>query len=465
MAKRAWTIGLLALLAACSDPDVPVQLADATAETAAGDAQIAPPDTADVADVPAIADVADVADVSDVADTPDIPDIPAPPDVPDVADTALPDLPPPDVWTYELPPGPDAWPATCPPLADGPDAAATADGGADAAWITSGGCNPSCPNAPVPVITVLEGDAVVPQTTLHLHGSSSYGVTNCAPDANKPVVKYKWTTSQPAGSAMPFQPSDTFANPIFLPDTAGVYDFCLTVTDATGVSACAPACVHALVVPDNAVHVELLWNTPADPDQNDTGPAAGADMDLHFAHPLAIGPDVDCDGVADPWFNNPFDCFWFNNSPAWGSATSYADDPTLDLDDTDGAGPENLNLTQPEGAAGDPQAYAVGAHYWHDHGFGVSYATVNLYLFGALTLHISGVKMAMWDMWYVGKLNWPNALAGGTAEPFTLCRQTGNPCQPGGKMWDPNGCGLCITPCYVTPNAPLTGVVPPPWCP
>ena len=40
-----------------------------------------------------------------------------------------------------------------------------------------------------------------------------------------------------------------------------------------------------------------------------------------------------------------FDCFWFNAHPNWGSFDpSVDDDPGLDRDDTDGAGPENLFL-------------------------------------------------------------------------------------------------------------------------
>ncbi len=56
----ARTIGLLAVLAACSDPDVPVPPVDARAETAVSDAQLAPL-AADVADVTPFADGPDVA--------------------------------------------------------------------------------------------------------------------------------------------------------------------------------------------------------------------------------------------------------------------------------------------------------------------------------------------------------------------------------------------------------------------
>lgn len=325
---------------------------------------------------------------------------------------------------------------------------------------------------PIAKIEVTEGDEVIPQTTLHLKGDGSKGAGGQA------IKTYKWTAKQPAGSAKGFAPSATFPNPTFVPDAAGEYEFCLDVVDVNGVKSCAQTCQKVLVVPNNAVHVELLWDTPADPDQTDTGPGAGADEDLHFANYLASGPDLDCDGTGDPWFNNPFDCFWFNNSPQWGSVNpAIKDDPTLDLDDTDGAGPENLNLEHPEGDASLPRWYAIGVHYWNDHGYGVSYSTINVYLFGAVALHVDKVLQNPLDMWYVGKLNWPNQLTGTNTPPLTVCYQTAgskpgdvcadaaNPGKPNPvKMWQPKG-EWCITPCYVNPTfAATTGGATPSNC-
>ncbi len=316
-----------------------------------------------------------------------------------------------------------------------------------------------------PKIVVTEGNEVVPQTTLHMKGDGSKGMEGQA------IQSYKWTAKQPAGVNKGFQPSSIFPNPTFVPDAAGEYEFCLEVTDENGVNSCGPACQKVLVVPNNAVHMELLWDTPADPNQTDTGPAAGADMDLHLANYLASGPDIDCDGTGDPWFNNPFDCFWFNNSPEWGTSNkAVKDDPTFDLDDTDGAGPENLNLEQPEGTAAVPHGYAVGAHYWNDHQFGVSYATVTIYVLGAVALKIGNVPMNPLDMWYIGKLNWPNQLVGGSAPVVTVCYQTpgskpGDVCSKTAKMWETKG-EWCITPCYANPTfAATTGGATPSNCP
>jgi hypothetical protein len=313
--------------------------------------------------------------------------------------------------------------------------------------LTAWGVKAFCPFA---IVHVLEGEEVVPQTQLHLKGDQSY-----APGGGT-IKKYQWTAKQPAGSAKSFAPNAAFATPTFQPDAAGEYQFCLDVWDQNNTKSCTPACVTVLVVPNNAIHIELLWDTPADADQTDAGEMAGADVDLHFAHPLAVKPDQDCDGSPDPWFANPYDCFWFNPNPNWGGASAAGnDDPSMDLDDTDGAGPENLNLEQAEGTADEPFTYSIGVHSYQDNGYGNSFATVNLYLNGVLALAIAKVELEPLDMWYVGKLHWPHLGMGGSLPMFTVCKQSGDACigakdptnPKGGAMWQASG-DWCITPEY-----------------
>lgn len=307
--------------------------------------------------------------------------------------------------------------------------------------LTGRGVAQPCPAA---VVKVAEGSEVVPQTNLHLQGSLSL-----SPIGGK-VVKYLWTVTQPAGSNQPLLPSATFPNPTLTANAAGLYQFCLDVWDDQGVKSCKPKCAEVLVAPPQgqALHIELLWDTPTDPDQTDSGPAAGADLDLHFAHPLSSGTeDIDCDGKGDPWFDNLMDMFWFTPLPDWGAAYASADNPSLDLDDTDGAGPENLNLEAPEGTLAEPAAYSVGVHYWSDHGYGPSTATVAIYLYGTLAVELKA-KLKPLDMWYVGKLTWPNTLSGGSAKPFATCYQSGYSCPAGKNLtWAAKG-DFCVTPCY-----------------
>ena len=259
--------------------------------------------------------------------------------------------------------------------------------------------------APTAVIEVQEGEEVIPQTQLHLIGSQSYSDTGV-------VTTYAWSVEQPAGSMSVFLPSASYPDPTFEVNVAGVYTFRLTVTDSSGASSVIESNYTVQVIPDEAIHVELLWSTPGDPDETDQGPEAGADLDLHFTHPsAATEPDLDGDGEPDPWFNQPFDCFWFNPSPDWGATADDADDPGLDRDDTDGAGPENVNLNVPE----DGVTYTIGAHYWGDHGYGPSLATVRVYVHGVLVFQTEEVSLSSKDMWWTATIDWPS----GQVTPIT----------------------------------------------
>ena len=257
-------------------------------------------------------------------------------------------------------------------------------------------------NCPTAVIQVLEGDAVVPQTVLHLDGSQSYATGSS-------IGTYKWTVTQPNGSVSKYSPTDAAKTVTFQPNVAGEYTFCLVVTDAGGKESCAPGCKLVKVLPDQAIHVELTWHTPGDTDESDEGPEKGSDLDLHFAHPYAATSiDLDGDGSPDPWFADTYDCFWYNCGSGkvleWGSYDPNIDDnPHLDRDDTDGAGPENLNLTLPE----DAHTYSVGVHYYNDHKYGPSTATVRVYVYGAL-VYEAALLLNNHDLWYVATIDWPS---------------------------------------------------------
>lgn len=319
-------------------------------------------------------------------------------------------------------------------------------------------------NCPQAKASVAEGEQVVPQTVLHLKGDASL-----APGGGS-ITKYEWKVeAQPEGSKQTFVPNKNTPNPTFQANVAGEYRFSLTVWDDSSppVKSCEPqALLIVLAVPSQALHVELLWKTPADSDETDTGQGVGSDLDLHFAHPLAQGPDQDCDGTPDPWFSSPFDAFWFNQYPKWGSAGSDDDDARLDLDDTDGAGPENINLNAPQGTAAEPFQYPVGVHYWNDFGFGKSYAAVRIYVLGTQKVELADQELKPVDMWYVGKINWPNKEMGGEGPVLQQCFQSGsacvakkNPADPkAGKMWQASG-APCITPCYLSPLANSSSAV------
>ena len=142
--------------------------------------------------------------------------------------------------------------------------------------------------------------------------------------------------------------------------------------------------------------------------ETDVGAEVGTDMDLHFVHAkyaVGSGFDGDGDGQDDPWYNQPFDCFWFNKHPNWGTFDPTAnDDPSLALDDTDGAGPEVVLLAVPQNGA----KYLIGAHYWSDHGLGETRARVRVFIYGA-PVHTAEHDLGLRDFWCVVSVDWPSA--------------------------------------------------------
>jgi hypothetical protein len=303
------------------------------------------------------------------------------------------------------------------------------------------GVERECPTA---VIVVRQGEEVIPQTVLDLIGSQSYA-------ADGPVQTWKWRVSQPPGSQSVFKPTDTSPDVKFEVNVAGRYLFQLEVTDSTGEPSCVPAQVEVFVNPDQALHIELLWNTPNDDDQTDQGPVAGTDLDLHMKHPFAVGGSYDGDGDGEPdgWFDEVFDCYWFNPNPNWGSPDpNVADNPSLDRDDTDGAGPENINLDLPE----DDTCYGIGVHYWKENGFGVSEATVLMFVYGSPVFNISGVEMYERDMWWVADICWPPD--GRAPAPERVCANTNQSCTGDTDCTGGRTCGYKITPGYNHPFIP-----------
>ncbi|MFO0745599.1 MAG: choice-of-anchor D domain-containing protein [Myxococcota bacterium] len=269
---------------------------------------------------------------------------------------------------------------------------------------------------PTPVIVVQEGEEVIPQTVIHLDGRQSYAPFGA-------IEAWEWTVkSWPEGTPKPTMiPNFTDPQPVVELNIVGSYEFCLSVRDEnsnrSGTAQCPDDCYTVLVQPDQAIHIELTWHTPGDVDETDTGDGNGADLDLHFAHQDALGPDLDGDGIKDPWFDKDWDVFWYNRAPTWGNFDPNAgDDPTLDRDDTDGVGPENLNLSVPE----DGVTYKIGAHYWNDWGFGPSDATVKVYHYADLVYTATYLDMHELDMWCVGEIHWPTV-------GVTRCAADGDP--------------------------------------
>ena len=110
----------------------------------------------------------------------------------------------------------------------------------------------------------------------------------------------------------------------------------------------------------------------------------------------------------------------------WLYHPAAGDDPSLDRDDTDGAGPENLNIAIPE----DDILYHIGVHYWDSHGMGEAITTVKVWTYatliyegcagkteeecceaaadgGTTACEVLEAPLNELDMWCVGAVNWP----------------------------------------------------------
>ncbi len=156
--------------------------------------------------------------------------------------------------------------------------------------VTGVGASTDCPTA---VIQVKEGEEVTPQTKLHLSGDHSFSAAG-------PLAKFQWSVSQPPGSASLFLPSASAPNPIFEVNVAGTYVFYLDLWDDTGQKSCETAQYVVHVGTEGPLAVEMIWNTPGDPD---AWMEPNAQLQLHALAPEATGGlDVDGDGGADGWF-------------------------------------------------------------------------------------------------------------------------------------------------------------------
>jgi hypothetical protein len=253
----------------------------------------------------------------------------------------------------------------------------------------------ACPVACIDPI--LPGATVIPQTLVALS-------SNCSAAApGHSIAKYEWSVVQPSGSGATFLPNPKQKLVNLLPNVAGTYTFKLQIYDELGTAACAAATAVLQVVPDNKLHVELTWETPGDSDLSDD---QGADLDLHLAHPEAAKvkgqPDLDGNGEPDPWWAQCYDCFWINKSPTWPDLSDADDDPNVDLDDTNGQGPENISMAWPT----EKQSYSIGVYYWSDAGKGPSTPRIRVYLDKVLVFDKLGPALNKKDMWCVGNVQW-----------------------------------------------------------
>ncbi len=196
------------------------------------------------------------------------------------------------------------------------------------------------------------------------------------PNGNEPLDFYWSLTQRPDGSGSELAADGDRADMVV--DIAGFYTVELIVENTVGIYSETKSCTFE-AIPTDMIHVELVWNT------NDS------DLDLHLVRSDAA------------IFEIPGDACYCNQEPDWGVEDEPTDNPSLDLDDQWGMGPENINIEIPA-----DDTYTVYVHYYLNHGGGDTTATVRTYLNGELTDESFGL-LSGYDLWKVGTISWPDA--------------------------------------------------------
>ena len=229
-----------------------------------------------------------------------------------------------------------------------------------------------------PVAALACPSTVTPLDIARIDGSGSTD-----PNGDGPLTFVWDVVEAPSGSDYDFTVEEDRAS--LLTDIAGTYQVSLFVVNAIGLSS-APATCTIDAIPDDQIHVELVWS------------ANDSDLDLHMVRSGGLP------------FSDEDDACYCNPTPEWGDLLSLADNPSLDLDDMFGYGPENINIAEPA-----DDTYQIYVHYYRDLGGGPTTATVRFYLHGALVTEDYALMQAK-DLWHVGAISWPDGAVTLTGE-------------------------------------------------
>ncbi len=179
----------------------------------------------------------------------------------------------------------------------------------------------------------------------------------------QPIVDYRWSlVSKPTGSAMNMTSGSSANRSGFYTDLAGEYVGRLIVETADGRTS-EPCEATLTAIPVENLWIEMYWQYADD------------DMDLHLVRPGgSLLSNDDC------YYANCVDYGW--GTLDWGTWGVTTDDPSLDLDDIPGTGPENINIEQPEN--GTFTVYVHDYQYSTNDSPSSNQVTVNVYIGGAL---------------------------------------------------------------------------------
>lgn len=270
--------------------------------------------------------------------------------------------------------------------------------------------------APTAVAKILTVNNSPPSSPLEVHPLDNVIVTGSDSVAGTPqrnIVSYRWeiraadgTAGRPAGSTVEltnpnsretgfrFNSSNQFRNGV---DLVGTYSACLAVTDDAGATSTNTACATFTTTPAENLHIQVTWTDPT------------SDIDLHLLR--GAGPRFT---AQDCYFAN---CKNTGYSINWGGGNA---NPKLDVDDTNGFGPENINIQTP--AAGN---YVVGVH-WYGGGGSTIDISVKIFVQGALQGEFTRRMTRCNQYWDVARIIWSST---GTIEAIdTVATETRGSC-------------------------------------
>lgn len=191
-------------------------------------------------------------------------------------------------------------------------------------------------------------------------------------------------------------------------DLAGRYRVRATVIDDLDTESVNPCELEFEAVPTDTILAQLSWDT-------DYG-----DMDLHLVKEDSQGRFCATGVTAGPiatdcGFTSEQDCYYGNckatssSTPDWdGDGILQSEgDPSLDIDDLSGYGPENINIdVAPAGR------YLVGVDYFGgSSGSGIVGNTIRIYLYGQLQAEFFS-ELTNSDWWEVAIIDWPGVGGG-----------------------------------------------------
>lgn len=200
---------------------------------------------------------------------------------------------------------------------------------------------------------------VQPRQIAPIRGQADWIGSRSLDATGQELATYHWALiEQPEGSmaTLPAGEADLTG---FVPDLAGTYIAELVVETQDG-DLSAPCQAHLEAVPDQNLWIEMYWQETND------------DMDLHLLRPGGE-PHTRSDCYFDNCVGRQLD---------WGLAGVQTDNPSLDIDDIYGTGPENINIAQPE--AGTFSIYVHDYTGSAEDYYGENLVTVKIFLYSEL---------------------------------------------------------------------------------